>query len=265
MGLDVRLQPYRRVLWPAVSLLAGLSACVSLGMSLPSDDPPPEPNGSRIKANVGWLSAQRGESATGTPDGSIAIEVVHIGGHALLQQVRHFAIGDAMYGDSVLLDRSTLRPVTTWRWTPRGTYVANYNHRVIERVFRPLRGAPRRSIETLDVEPYSALGMELVVSSLPLSDGYHGLLPVAVDTAVRGWSWLRFEVQRELSLQERPDQQPKDMRIVDCDIGSERARLWIDMNGRSVRRIERLSPDNEVLSTIRRMLLSVPQPTKHAG
>jgi hypothetical protein len=113
-------------------------------MSLPSDDPPPEPIGSRIKANVGWLSTQRGESATGTPDGSIAIDVVHIAGRTLLQQVRHFTIGEAAYGDSVLLDRSTLRPVRTWRWTPRGAYVTTYNRRVIERVFRPVRGVPHR-------------------------------------------------------------------------------------------------------------------------
>ena len=34
------------------------------------------------------------------------------------------------------------------------------------------------------------------------------------------------------------------------------------MDGRSVRRIERLGPDNEVLGTIRRMLLGAPQPVK---
>ena len=233
-------------------------------MSLPSDDPPPEPSGGRIKATVGWLSTRRGDSAGGTPDGSIAIDVVHIGGRALLQQVRHFKIGEAAYGDSVLLDRSTLRPLTTWRWTPRGAYVTTYNHRVVTRVFRPLRGPVRRSVETLEVEPYSALGMELIVASLPLSEGYHGVLPVAIDTVERGWTWLHFVVQRELSLQERPDQPQKDMRVVDCDIGSARTRLWIDMNGRTVRRIEELSPDNEVLSTVRRMLLAIPQGVKHS-
>jgi hypothetical protein len=231
-------------------------------MSLPSDDPPPEPSGGRIKTTVGWLTTQRSVSVSGTPDGSIAIDVVHIAGRALLQQVRHFRVGDATYGDSILLERSTLRPVTTTRWTPQGTYIATYNHRVVERVFKPLHGTARRSIETLDVEPYSALGIDLVVSSLPLSDGYHGVLPVAVDTAARGWSWLHFEVQRELSLQERPDQKQKDMRVVDCDIGPDRTRLWIDMDGRSVRKIERLGPDNEVLSTVRRMLLGAPLPAK---
>ncbi|HEY8062878.1 MAG TPA: hypothetical protein VID74_08775 [Gemmatimonadales bacterium] len=247
---------------PAILLLAGLAACVPLGMSLPSDDPPPEPSGSHIKATVGWLTTQRADAVVAAPEGSVAIDVVHLGGRTLLQQVRRYRVGAAAYGDSILLERSTLRPFTTTRWTPRGTYIATYNHRVVERIFRPVSGPQRRSVETLDVEPYSALGMELVISSLPLSDGYHGVLPVAVDTAVRGWSWLHFEVQRELSLQERPDQKQKDMRIVDCDIGTDRTRLWIDMDGRSVRRIERLGPDNEVLGTIRRMLLSVPQPVK---
>ena len=234
-------------------------------MSLPSDDVPPSPAGGHIKATVGWLTTQRTDAAAGTtPEGSISIDVVHMGGRALLQQVRHYRIGDAAYGDSILLDRTTLRPVTTFRWTPKGTYQATYNHRVIERTFRPVRGSARRSTETLDVEPYSALGMELIVSSLPLTDGYHGVLPVAVDTAQRGWNWLHFEVQREIWLQERPDQKQRDMRVVDCDIGTDRTRLWIDMDGRSIRKIERLGPDNEVLGTIRRMLLGAPTGIKHA-
>ncbi|MGH7594107.1 MAG: hypothetical protein ACRELE_09705 [Gemmatimonadales bacterium] len=263
--MNVPLRHFRMVAWAALVLVTPMAACVPLGMSLPSDDPPPEPAGGRIKPTVGWLTTERGESITGTPEGSVAIEVIHIGGRALLQQVRRFRIGSAAYGDSILLDRSTLRPVTTFRWTPKGTYVARYNHRVIERVFTPVRGPARRATETFDVEPYSALGMELLVASLPLSGGYHGVLPVAVDTAARGWSWLHFEVQRELSLRERPDQQQKDVRIVDCAIGSDRSRLWIDMEGRSVRRIERLGPDNEVLGTIRRMLLGAPQGFKRAG
>ena len=260
--MDVPIPRSRWSIRPLILLIAGLTACVPLGMSLPSDDPPPEPSGSHIKATVGWLTTQRADAAVAAPEGSIAIDVVHIAGRTLLQQVRRYRVGEAAYGDSILLERSTLRPFTTTRWTPRGTYVATYNHRVVERIFRPLHGPQRRSVETLDVEPYSALGMELVVSALPLSDGYHGVLPVAVDTAVWGWSWLHFEVQRELSLQERPDQKQKDMRIVDCSVGTDRTRLWIDMDGRSVRRIERLGPDNEVLGTIRRMLLGAPQPVR---
>ncbi|MGH7523654.1 MAG: hypothetical protein ACREK8_05045 [Gemmatimonadales bacterium] len=248
-------------------LFAASPSCVPLGMSLPYDpaEAPPEPAGGRIKATVGWLSTHRADIGNATPDGSISIDIVHMGGHTLVQQVRHYRVGQAAYGDSILLDRTTLRPVTTTRWTPRGAYTTTYNHRVVVRVFRPVHGPARRSTETLDVEPYSALGMELLISSLPLSDGVHGVIPVAVDTAARGWSWLHFEVQRELAVQERPDQRQKDMRVVDCDIGTDRTRLWIDMDGRSVRRIEQLGPDNEVLSTVRRMLLGIPRTPTKAG
>jgi hypothetical protein len=241
-----------------------LAACVPLGMSLPSDDfDAPAPEGGRIKAAVGWLTTQPGESSTGSPDGQVAIQVVHLRGRALLQQVRRYRVGGAEFGDSILLDRTSMRPLETWRWSPRGTWIARYNHRVIERVFQPVHGAAVRSTETLDVEPYSALGMELLVASLPLGPGFHGILPVAVDTAVRGWSWLRFEVLSEIERQERPDQRGFAAWIVDCDngvnsSGLERTRLYIAVDGRSVREMQHLGPDNEKLGTLRRMLLGVP-------
>lgn len=259
-----------RVLWPTACLLAGLAGCVPLGLSLPSDDEAPAPDGGRIKPAVGWLTTRPGETVSGGPEGQIAIQVIHLGGRTFLQQVRRYKVGAAAYGDSVLLDRTSLRPFETWRWTPRGTYVARYNHRVVERVFQPVRGAAIRSSETMDLEPYSALGMELIVASLPLGQGYHGVLPVAVDTAVRGWSWLRFEVQAEMTLQERPDQKGMEAWIVDCDngvnsTGLERIRLYIAIDGRSIRKMQHLGPDNEVLGTLRRMLLGAPTQRPKAG
>ncbi len=257
---------YIRVLWPVACLMAGLSSCVPIGMTLPSDDEQPIPDGGRIKPAVGWLATRPNDN--GAPDGEMRISVVHVAGRTLLQQVRRYSIGEARYGDSVLLERSTLRPVETWRWTPRGTFVARYNHRVVERIFQPVRGSPVHTTETLDLEPYSALGMELVIASLPLSQGYHGLLPVAVDTSARGGSnWLRFEVQAEIERQERPDQKSMTVWIVDCNNGEhssglERTRLYIAQDGRSVREMQRLGPDNEKLGTIRRMLLGVPAPRK---
>jgi hypothetical protein len=119
----------------------------------------------------------------------------------------------------------------------------------------PIHGQPRRSVETLEVIPFSALGMELLVAALPLGEGYHGMLPVAVDTNARGWSWLHFTVETERTIRERPDQADRDTWIIDCDIGAERTRLFITIEGRSVRRIQRLTPDNVVLSELRRMLL----------
>jgi hypothetical protein len=234
-------------------------------MTLPSDElAPPLPEGGRIKPALGWLSTRNGEFAGGAPEGSLEIKVVHLHERTLLQQVRHFQIAGAAYGDSILLDRLTLRPYETFRWTPAGTYVARYNHRVIERIFEPVKGSPIRSVETLDVEPYSYLGIELVVASLPLGPGFKGILPVAVDTAARGWAWMQFTVVQEQSIAERPDQKSFDVWIVDCDngpgaVGLGRTRLFIAIDGRSVRKIQNLNADNEVLGTLRRMLLGIPQ------
>lgn len=233
-------------------------------MTLPSDMEPPIPDGPRIKSALGWLTTERAEIVGGAPEGSIAITIASMGGRKVVQQVRHYLIGEAAYGDSILLDRNSLKPIETYRFTPTGTYIARYNHRAIERTFKPVHGSPVVSNETLDVEPYSALGMELFIASLPLNVGYSGVLPVAVDTAQRGWAWLKFTVHSEQQIQERRDQKPLDVWIVDCENGPgaqglERTRLWIAIDGRSVRKIEHIDADNVVLGTLRRMLLAIPQ------
>ena len=219
--------------------------------------------GRRIKPSVGWLTTQRTDNGT-MPEGTVEIAVVHLDGRSLLQQVRHLTVDGHQIGDSVLLDRSTLRPYATWRWTTRGTYITRYNHRVVDRTFNPPHGSSRHSTEILDVEPYSALGMDLLISALPLQEGYKSLLPVVVDTEPRGWEWLNFDVGHTISMQERPDQPAREYYLVDCDIGRSRTRLWITVDGRSVRRSEQLGPDNEILGVVRRMLLGLPQPIKHA-
>jgi hypothetical protein len=254
---------------------AGLGACAPLGMTLPVDpaDTYPVPEGSRIKPTLGWLTTVPGETVGGAPEGSIAIQVIREKGRQLLLQVRHYTVAEAAYGDSIVLDRRSLRPIETYRWTPSGTYITKYNHRVVERTFQPVSGSARHSSETLDVEPFSALGLELLVASLPLSEGYVGLLPVAVDTAPRGWAWAKISVHSEQSMQERRDQRSFDAWIVDVDNGPglgglERTRMYIAIDGRSVRKIQRINADNEVLSTLRRMLLSVPgqaQPATKPG
>jgi hypothetical protein len=239
--------------------VACLSGCTLLG-HLPYDpmESPPQPDGHRIKPEVGWITTTRPEEGGTVPDGQTSISIVHIDNTAYIQRVRRFRVGVQQYADSILLDRSTLRPLETWRWTPKGTYITRYNHRIVSRTFRAPNGRQSHSVETLDVEPFAALGMDLIVASLPLSEGYKGLLPVSVDTMPRGWSWLHFEVQREMTIQERSDQADRQTLIIDCDIGPDRTRLYVATDGRSVRKMQGLTPDNTITWQIRRMLLSMP-------
>ena len=249
-----------RALWLAIIVVAPMLGCSPLGMNLPFDkDDLPMPDGGRVRASLGWITTKPGDAAATAPDGSIALEVVRKNGKPLWQQVRHFEGTDGTYGDSVLLDRTTLRPVATWRWTPKGTWRTNYNHRSVERLFTPRRGSSVRRVEMNEVEPYSALGAELVVSALPLSNGYKAQFPVAVDTSPRGWSWLKVTVMTEVNLVERPDVPAKSTWIVDCDVDGDRTRLWVAIDGRSVRKIQKLGPDNQVLGMIRRVLIGGPR------
>jgi hypothetical protein len=191
------------------------------------------------------------------PDGSLALEALRYQGRAAWQQVRRWQEPKGEHSDSIILDRSTLRPIITFRTTPEGTWIAKYNLRSVERSFVPAggeKGAWKRT-ELFQNTPYSALGIDLVISSLPLIEGWKGLLPVTVDTLQHGWSWVRFEVMREMSITEKPSWMPKSSWVVDYSLNGERFRLWIAQEGRSIRRIEKLGPDNEIVHQLRRVLL----------
>jgi hypothetical protein len=207
---------------------------------------------------MGWLTTHAANSPATTPDGSVALTTMRLGGRQVWQQVRRITTDQGEYADSILLDKESLRPIQTWRWTPRGTYIVRYNHRSVEREFQPVNGQPSRWSEILEVEPYSALGIELLVATLPMGEGQTGMVPVTVDTVERGWAWVKYTVMREIDMVERPNASPMSAWIVDLDMNGERSRLWIAAEGKAIRRIEKLGPDNEVISTVRRMLLGGP-------
>jgi hypothetical protein len=254
----------RQVARVAAWVLA-VSSCVPLGMTLPYDDAPPAPNGHRIRTSVGWLTTEpSGVSAT-VAEGKVLLQPERINDRTVWQQVLHLQTDEGAVGDSILLDRNTLRPIATWHWTADGTYITRYNHRQVTREFRDRHGHDTKRVETLELEPYSARGVELVASALPLREGYTALIPVVFDTVPRGWSWMRITVLRELNVAERPDMPERDTWIVECDVENQRIRLWVAVDGRSVRRIEQLGPDGEVESTLRHMLLTVPDAARANG
>jgi len=248
----------RSVLRFGLLAIALLCACSTVGLNLPFDGAPVAPDGYRLKPTLGWLTTRRSTESGAVPEGTITLNTQRIDRRSVWQQVRRLATEQGEFADSILLDRSSLRPIQTWRWTPQGTYVTRYNHRQVEREFKSPRGLVTRRSEILEVEPYSLLGIELLVSTLSMGEGQTGMVPVAIDTAEHGWAWVRYTVMREIDLVERPDLRPMTVWIVDLEMLDERTRLWIAAEGRSVRRIERLGPDNEVLSTTRRMLLGGP-------
>jgi hypothetical protein len=247
---------WRRALLPGCLLaLTHLSACSTVGLNLPFDGAPVAPDGLRLKPTMGWLTTQKIVEPGTMPEGSVALKQVRINRRIVWQQVRRLTTDQGEFADSILLDRETLRPIETWRWTPKGTYITRYNHRAVEREFRSPSGEISRSSEILEVEPYSALGVELVVSTLSLGDGETGLVPVAIDTAQRGWAWVRYTVRGEINAVERPNSRPVAVWLIDLDMLGERTRIWVASDGRAVRRIEHINEDNEVLSLVRRMLL----------
>lgn len=233
-----------------------LFGCAPVGLNLPSDQPDPVPQGRSVRPTFGWITTNREEGVGRAPDGSIALEAVRYQGRAAWQQVRRWQEADGEHSDSILLERSSLRPIVTVRTTPLGVWTARYNLRSVERAFQPARGSGGwKRTELFQNTPYSALGIELVISSLPLTDGWKGILPVTVDTMQQGWGWLRFEVMREMSLTEKPSWMPKSSWVVDYTLNNEHFRLWIAQEGRSIRRIEKLGPDNEIIYQMRRVLL----------
>ena len=237
-------------------LFAVLGGCSRIGLNLPSDAPDPIAAGRSVKPAFGWITTRVGPGAERAPDGSIALEAIRYEGRAAWQQVRRWNEPSGEHAGSIILERSTLRPIVTTRMTPKGTWTARYNLRSVERRFTPAKGRGGwRQSEIVENAPYAALGIELVIAALPLTEGWKGILPVAVDTVDHGWSWLRFEVMREMSLTEKPNWVTKSSWVVDYTLNGEQTRLWIAQEGRSVRRIEKIGPDNVVLHSMRRVLL----------
>lgn len=244
----------RRFAAPLV--FVALLGCSRIGLNLPSDAPDPIPAGRSVKPSFGWITTRVGPGAERAPDGSISLEPIRYEGRAAWQQVRRWHEPDGEHADSIVLERSTLRPIVTTRMTPKGTWTARYNLRSVDRRFTPAKGRGGwRQSEIVENAPYAALGIELVIAALPLTEGWKGILPVAVDTVNHGWSWLRFEVMREMNLTEKPNWVTKSSWVVDYTLNGEQTRLWIAQEGRSVRRIEKIGPDNEVLHSMRRVLL----------
>ncbi len=244
----------RRLVLPL--LLALVGGCSRIGLNLPSDAPDPIAAGRSVKPAFGWITSRVGPGAERAPDGSIALEAIRYEGRAAWQQVRRWNEPAGEHADSILLERTTLRPIMTVRTTPAGVWTARYNLRSVDRRFAPANGKGGwHSTEIVENAPYSALGIELVIAALPLVEGWKGILPVTVDTVDRGWSWLRFEVMREMSLTEKPNWVTKNSWVVDYTLNGEQTRLWIAQEGRSVRRIEKIGADNEVLHSLRRVLI----------
>lgn len=237
-------------------LFVTLLGCSRIGLNLPSDAPDPIPAGRSVKPGFGWITTRTGPGAEREPDGSIALEAVRYEGRPAWQQVRRWQEPTGEHADSVLLERRSLRPIVTTRTTPRGTWTTRYNLRAVDRRFTPANGKGGwHTSEIVENAPYSALGIELVIAALPLAEGGKGILPVVVDTLNHGWSWLRFEVMREMNLTEKPNWITKSSWVVDYTLNGEQTRLWIAQEGRSVRRIEKIGQDNEVLHSMRRVLL----------
>lgn len=216
------------------------------------------PDGLRLKPSLGWLTTHPVSDPAEVPDGSVSLRSTRVGSRSAWEQVRRVVTEKGEYSDSVLLDKESLRPIQTWRWTPKGTYIVRYNHRSVEREFQSPTGQSWRWSEILEVEPYSALGLELIVATLPMGEGQTGMIPVTIDTVEKGWAWAKYTVMREIDVVERPNAKPITTWVIDVDMAGDRTRLWVAMDGKSIRRIEKLGSDNEVLSTVRRMLLGGP-------
>ena len=198
------LLDYRSVVVPLLCALLG--GCSRIGLNLPSDAPDPVAAGRSVRPSFGWITTRVGPGAERAPDGSIALETIRYEGRAAWQQVRRWNEPSGEHADSIILERSTLRPIVTTRMTPKGTWTVRYNLRAVDRRFTPAKGRGGwHQSEIVENAPYAALGIELVIAALPLVEGWKGILPVAVDTVDHGWSWLRFEVMREMSLTEKPN------------------------------------------------------------
>jgi hypothetical protein len=151
--------------------------------------------------------------------------------------------------DSVWLDGWTLRTLHTASHRATGVLRQRFDRRAVFSELTGADGRTKRRKTLYEAEPYSAVGIEVVISTLPLQEAAGGQLPV-VDGLGGDLSWLTYEVLSKLQearsavggIVIRP------VWLVEVGLRGEKQRLWIDGMDRSiVRRESVISPTTKML------------------
>ncbi len=237
--------PRSRLLSVLAFCVLAVSACSAVGWELPNYGffgfvPKPDP---RQLAPVTVIENVKLVTATDTTDvheGEFRIDTSRVGGERIWIITRRSL--DAQQRpvlDSAWLDGWTLRTLNTASHRATGTLRQRFDRRAVFSELTGTDGRTKRRKTLYEAEPYGTVGIEVIISALPLQDGAGGQLPV-VDGFGGDLAWLTYEVLTKI-------QEPRSavggivirpVWLVEVGLRGEKQRLWIDGMDRSILRRE---------------------------
>ena len=220
---------------------------------------PPDPSGGRIKPTVGWLSTHSAESPTAGPTGRS-------------RSTWCTSPGEPCCSRSVITRSARRRTATRSCWSaPRFARIDDQvdpawhiRHQLQPSCGRARLPSPARpgqsGCSTRDARRRTVLGPRhgMVIASLPLSDGYHGVHSRGGRYRGTGMELVAFRSPARAVPAGTPGPAPKDMRVVDCDIGPG-PHSALDRHGWPFGAPDRAARAGQrSAQTVRRMLLGMP-------
>jgi hypothetical protein len=222
-----------------------VSACSAVGWELPNYGffgfvPRPD---ARQLAPVTVIETLKLVTATDTTDvheGEFRIDTARVQGERIWVITRRSL--DAQQRpvvDSAWLDGWSLRTLRTASHSASGVLRQRFDRRAVYSELTGTDGRTKRRKTLYEAEPYGTVGVEVIISALPLQEASGGQLPV-VEGFGGDLSWLTYEVLTKTQearsavggLVFRP------VWLVEVGLRGVKQRLWIDGMDRSILRRE---------------------------
>jgi hypothetical protein len=215
----------------------------------------PTADGRRLEVGNVVERVQRieGTDTVDVTEGEFQIDTVRVDGTRLWVATRRSTDnnGEPIL-DSVWLDRFTLRTIKSFRQDSTGSTWLEFNRRAV----RSTRITPSGKRETWSglhtAEPYSNVGIEVVLGALPMRTGQGASLPI-VDGRGLQLKWLRMSV-----LESTPEPMQIAGRVVyspvthvKVSVGDEVTHYWVDASTKKVLRRRLASRDGAQILVVR--------------
>jgi hypothetical protein len=215
----------------------------------------PTPDGRRLEPFNVVERVQRieGSDTVEVREAEFQVDTVRIDGERVWVASRRYrdASGTQIV-DSVWMERWTLHTLKSVRRDAAGVTTLEFNRRQVRSV-RVTPDGERQSWKGLhEAEPYSMVGIDLVLGALPLREGASGALPV-VDGRGRRMDWLRYSVTDR-----RPEARTvsggflfKPVYVVEVSFRGQTVRYWVDGEAKSVLRRQLAMAEGPPLLVVR--------------
>jgi len=241
-----------------ICALVGLASCSAAGLELPNYGFygfAPRPDGALLAPGTSAerVSGIEGDTAV-VAEGTVTLDTTRMGPEGGWILARRTPMLDgSQVEDSVWLDRWSLRTIATWRRDASGEYRMRLNRRAVQIERRGINGRTLTRNVLLQAEPYALAGIDLILSTLPLSSGYNGSLPMVLESTPDELQWMKFVVSRgeSLVMMQRGSVSFRPTWLIVTELAGVTRRYWVAGDDRAVLRREEPAADGSTVRLVR--------------